>query len=956
MDSVTNDHKQPGPAGDEPSAETDLDRAIRELDRFRRPEAWTVPDAEASGGEVAAVHGEGHDDSPPAEAGDDGPADNRLPLHVDDAGQTNGDDDDDLFAPEPVAAEQPQRTGRSWYYDPVREPPPRSAEEPIAHAAVAEAAGARRGDEETDASADGDEGRFDAPADSTAAELSPRAVSDFDADEGPRIVHVDADFAARHSLSPIEDAVAEPDPAPAEEPAEPPYARTLSDFDSGEDTVSEPAQVAKASRLPPAGNVWPLAEAMKLPSDDDPPAESTRSEAPAAETESLSLSRRTFGLKRALDAHRLGISIDDLPGSRDLKPPMEQTAVPPRDTEVMDPAPAAAQTEAPRRGWIGGWDSAETSWKSVLGEATPAPDAAAGDPRPAAERHDWLGKRTAESPADAKRSGDGAAAALAVAAAGAAAAAPMAERKGWFGSRRKDEPEPVLPPEASPPQAERAGWFGRTKKPEASAVPAEPAPAAPASEPERRGWFSRKRAEPESKAVEQPPPAPNAERRGWFGSRKGVTPDPAPTAVAPPAASAKPDPFAEMAAAIGPKPVAVPEKARRGWFGARKSPAPEAGEAPAAARGQVDLTPVREALEAAALKRSETGEAAASAAVANLVGATLANLVEANRVGVLLVNLGTPDAPKARAVRRYLREFLSDRRVIEKDTFLWQLVLRCIILPFRPRSKARAYRSIWNQEKNESPLKTVTRSQAEKLGEVLAANGNISVDWAMRYGNPSMESRIKSLIGLGCGRILVVPLYPQYSSATTATVCDEAFRVLTRLRNQPSLRVAPPYYAETMYIEAIAASIEEELGKLPFEPEVILASYHGMPLEYVQKGDPYYRQCMRTTELLRERLTLSQSSLIATFQSRFGRAEWLKPYTDETLRKLAKDGVRRVAVVTPGFAADCLETLEEIAVENAHVFKKKGGKSFAYIPCLNDSQRGMLLIRELVERELRGWV
>jgi len=226
----------------------------------------------------------------------------------------------------------------------------------------------------------------------------------------------------------------------------------------------------------------------------------------------------------------------------------------------------------------------------------------------------------------------------------------------------------------------------------------------------------------------------------------------------------------------------------------------------------------------------------------------------------------------------------------------------------------------------------------------------------MRYGNPPLGARIRALIAQGCERILLVPLYPQYSSATTATVCDEAFRVLSRLRNQPSLRIAPPYYADPTYIEAVAASIEAELARLPFAPEVVLASYHGMPLEYVQKGDPYLRHCTRTTELLRERLGMAPSTLMMTFQSRFGRAEWLQPYTDETLRKLAKDGVKSVAVVTPGFAADCLETLEEIAIENAHIFKKRGGKNFAFIPCLNDSERGMAVIRAIAARELKGWV
>jgi ferrochelatase len=416
------------------------------------------------------------------------------------------------------------------------------------------------------------------------------------------------------------------------------------------------------------------------------------------------------------------------------------------------------------------------------------------------------------------------------------------------------------------------------------------------------------------------------------------------------------DPFALMAAAVAPK----PKGERRGWFGLRKAAKRvERIEPKASSPEMVDLEPVRAALQSAALRRADEflptgletgGSDSASAEVSTIQPA------DAAQAGVLLVNLGTPEAPRAKAVRRYLREFLSDRRVIEKDTFAWQLALRSFVLPLRSRRKARAYRAVWNKEKNESPLKTITRSQAEKLGEAVAASGSSTiVDWAMRYGNPSIETRMKALIAQGCERVVLVPLYPQYSSSTTASVCDEAFRVLMRLRNQPALRVAPPYYANPIYIEAIASSIRDELARLPFEPEAIVASYHGMPKESVEKGDPYYEQCARTTELLRERLAMSESNFVMTFQSRFGRAEWLQPYTGETLRKLVRDGVRSVAVVTPGFAADCLETLEEIAIEDAHAFRRKGGKHFAFVPCLNDSERGMAVIREIAGRELMGW-
>ena len=313
--------------------------------------------------------------------------------------------------------------------------------------------------------------------------------------------------------------------------------------------------------------------------------------------------------------------------------------------------------------------------------------------------------------------------------------------------------------------------------------------------------------------------------------------------------------------------------------------------------------------------------------------------VAAGRIGVLLVNLGTPEATDANAVRKYLREFLSDRRVIEETGVVWQLVLHGIILPFRPRRKGRDYAKIWNKELNESPLKTVTRAQAEKLATTLQPLGKpIMVDWAMRYGNPSIASRLAALAEKGCNRILLVPLYPQYAAATTATVCDEAFRFLMTLRNQPSLRVAPPYYNDPIYIEAIASTLETELKRLSFRPDVILASFHGMPQAYVDKGDPYYDQCVETMRLLRERLKFDEDKLRLTFQSRFGRAVWLQPYTDMTVKSLAKKGVRNIAVITPGFSADCLETLEEISVENAHIFTKNGGENFVHIPCLNDSE------------------
>ena len=329
----------------------------------------------------------------------------------------------------------------------------------------------------------------------------------------------------------------------------------------------------------------------------------------------------------------------------------------------------------------------------------------------------------------------------------------------------------------------------------------------------------------------------------------------------------------------------------------------------------------------------------------------------ASGIGVLLVNLGTPDATDAESVRRYLKEFLADKRVIEETGLVWKIVLNGFILRFRPRRKGRDYDKIWNREKNESPLKTVTRSQAEKLASILEPLGkHVMIDWAMRYGNPSLASRVTALAEKGCDRILVVPLYPQYAAATTATVCDEVFRCLMKMRRQPTLRVAPPYFAEPVYIEALASTLETELTRLPFKPDVILASFHGMPKEYVDKGDPYYDQCAETMRLLRQRLKLDEDRLRLTFQSRFGRAVWLQPYTDATVKALAKQGVKNLAVITPGFSADCLETLEEIAGENAHIFKKNGGENFVHIPCLNDSEPGLLVIWTVVLRELKGWV
>lgn len=328
---------------------------------------------------------------------------------------------------------------------------------------------------------------------------------------------------------------------------------------------------------------------------------------------------------------------------------------------------------------------------------------------------------------------------------------------------------------------------------------------------------------------------------------------------------------------------------------------------------------------------------------------------EPAKVGVLLVNLGTPDATDTRSVRRYLRQFLSDQRVIETNPIIWELILNLVVLAIRPKKSAHAYAKIWNRERNESPLRTITRAQGEKLAGLLSRDGVI-VDWAMRYGTPSIPDRIGELKREGCTRILIAPLYPQYSAATTATVNDEAFRTLMKMRWQPALRTLPDYHNDAAYIDALAVSLEKGISALSFVPELVVASFHGLPKSYVDKGDPYYDQSVETTRLLRQRLEWGEDRLLLTFQSRFGRDEWLKPYTAETIEKLAKSGVKRIAVVMPGFAADCIETLEEIAMQNAEIFRAHGGTDFAAIPCLNDGMEGMALIEALVRRELMGWI
>jgi ferrochelatase len=323
---------------------------------------------------------------------------------------------------------------------------------------------------------------------------------------------------------------------------------------------------------------------------------------------------------------------------------------------------------------------------------------------------------------------------------------------------------------------------------------------------------------------------------------------------------------------------------------------------------------------------------------------------------VLLINLGTPDGTGYRPMRRYLKQFLSDRRVIEEPRLKWWFILHVIVLSVRPTRKGKAYARIWNKANDEGPLKTITRSQAEKLAAAFAGQERIVIEWAMRYGRPDIDSRIARLCAQGCERILLVPLYPQYAAATTATACDEAFRSLMRLRRQPAVRVAPPYYDDPVYIDAVASSVRAHLAGLDFAPEALVVSFHGVPKRYVDQGDPYQSQCWETARLLREKLAWPRERWFTTFQSRFGSEPWLEPYTDETMARLAASGVKRIAVFAPGFSADCLETLEELDIENRALFLSRGGEKFAYIPCLNDSRAGLGLIEHIVRRELMGWL
>ncbi len=319
------------------------------------------------------------------------------------------------------------------------------------------------------------------------------------------------------------------------------------------------------------------------------------------------------------------------------------------------------------------------------------------------------------------------------------------------------------------------------------------------------------------------------------------------------------------------------------------------------------------------------------------------------RIGVLLVNLGTPDAPETGAVKRYLAEFLSDRRVVEIPPLLWQPILRGIILNTRPRKSAAAYREVWSDDG--SPLAAITRRQAVALQPLM--DSGIMVDWAMRYGKPSIADRLTALHAAGCARILVAPLYPQYCGATTATVVDAVGAALADMRWQPAIRTLPPYHDDPAYIAALARQLRTQLAALDFVPDRLLASFHGMPERTLMLGDPYHCQCRKTARLLAEAM---RRPIDVAFQSRFGRAKWLDPATDATLAQMAGEGVKNLAIFAPGFSADCLETLEELAMQGKEQFEEAGGERFAYLPCLNDGPDGMTMLETLVRRELSGWI
>ena len=330
--------------------------------------------------------------------------------------------------------------------------------------------------------------------------------------------------------------------------------------------------------------------------------------------------------------------------------------------------------------------------------------------------------------------------------------------------------------------------------------------------------------------------------------------------------------------------------------------------------------------------------------------------VPQGRIGVLLVNLGTPEGTGYWQVRRYLAEFLWDRRVIETPRLLWWLILHGLVLPRRPFRTGHAYAKIWNLDRDESPIKTITRDQCAGLANEFQCYPDVMVDWAMRYGLPAMDDRIKALKEAGCDRILLFPLYPQYSATSTASVQDRAFDLLGEMRWQPAIRCVPAFFDHPLYIELVCDSLLAHLSSLAWEAEVLLVSFHGLPLRNLELGDPYYSQCCTTLRLMKERLGSTGDKLHMVFQSRFGREAWLQPYAEPTIRELAENGVRNVVVIAPGFVADCLETLEELAIGLRETFEAHGGEHFSTVPCLNSSDAGKRLFISIIRNELAGWL
>ena len=323
--------------------------------------------------------------------------------------------------------------------------------------------------------------------------------------------------------------------------------------------------------------------------------------------------------------------------------------------------------------------------------------------------------------------------------------------------------------------------------------------------------------------------------------------------------------------------------------------------------------------------------------------------IKFGKTGVLIINLGTPDSTSWLDIRKYLKEFLSDRRVIEVNPIIWQFILNVFILTFRPSKTAKAYKEIWMQDKNISPLLHYTQKQAEKLSNLMSEK-NLLIDYAMRYGNPSIRSKITSFHEMGCENLIILPLYPQYAAATTATVCDEVYRTLMKMRWQPSLKVVPHYESDPLYIEALVNSLNKKIKEINWKPDLILASYHGIPQKYFDKGDPYHCYCHKTTRLISEKFTSIE--IKTTFQSRFGPEKWLQPYTDKTLESLPKEGKKNVLAICPGFSSDCVETLEEIQIQGKESFLESGGENFDMVPCLNDNEDHIILLKSLIQKNI----